>query len=96
MSRLWIKVMKRHRIDRQGEAPCAWGDQKRVLTEVSKDMDLPAPMWLGKHEMEFEQHGKTAFLPDHFVEDVDFDKLEVEFLDDAGKKKKSRDPRNEF
>lgn len=96
MSRLWVKVIKRHRIDRHEAMPCAWGEHMAALRELSKGMDLPEPMWLSKHEKEFEQYGKTSFLPDHFVESVDFERLEVEFLDDTDKKKTSRDPRNAF
>ena len=30
------------------------------------------------------------------MEDVPFQKLEIEYLDDTGKKRKSNDPRNQF
>lgn len=30
------------------------------------------------------------------MEDVAFDKLEIEFLDDENKKRRSQDPRNQF
>ena len=45
---------------------------------------------------EFEQFRHTAFTADHFVEDISFDRMEVEFLEDDGKKRKSDDPRNDF
>ncbi len=96
MSRLWVKVMKRHRIDRQETAPCAWGVERDVLMEVCKRMDLAYPIWLGKHAQEFEQYGKTSFSKGDFVEDVDFEKLEIEYLDDTDTKKRSKDPRNDF
>ncbi len=96
MSRLWVKVMMRHRIDRQQAGPCAWGDQQAALREILNEMDIPMPMWLGKHDNEFEQYRRTAFLPEHFVEDVDFERLEVDYLDDTDKKRKSGDPRNQF
>lgn len=96
MSRLWVKVMKKHRIDRQETAQCAWGEERAALTEVCKQMDLAYPIWLTKHGQEFEQYGKTSFLKVDFVEDVDFEKLEIEYLDDTDKKKRSRDPRNDF
>lgn len=96
MSRLWVKVIKKHRIDRHHAAPCAWGDEHDVLMDMLKDMDLPTPMWLQKNEQEFQQYAKTSFLPDNFVEDVEFQKLEVDFLDDTDQKKRSSDPRNDF
>ena len=35
-------------------------------------------------------------LREHFIEEVPFDKLEIEFLDDTGEKRRSKDPRNDF
>ena len=96
MSRLWVKVIRKNRIDTDLAVPCQWGDQHEVLREALQEMDLPVPMWLGKHEVEFEQYRKTSFLPDHFVEDVDFQRLEADFLEDTDVKRKSRDPRNDF
>ena len=96
MSRIWVKVIKKNRIDRQQEAACAWGDEREVLAEVAKRMDLPNPIWLSKHANEFETYRRTAFLPDHFIEEVDFQRLELDFLDDTDTKRRSRDPRNDF
>jgi len=96
MSRLWVKVIKRHRIAAQEAAPCAWEDHKGVLVELCKRFDAPAPIWLSKHEREFDEFRRTAFSKDHFIEDVPFDSLEVEFLADDGVRRKSDDPRNQF
>ena len=96
MSRLWGRMIKKHKISAQAEIPCAWGEEKQALVEMCKRFDIPAPIWLGKHEREFEEFRHTAFARDHFVEDVPFDRLEIEFLDDNTKKRKSDDPRNAF
>ena len=94
MSRLWVKVIAKNRIERHEAAPCAWDERRDALTGIVRRMDLPVPMWLAVHDKEFERYGKTAFLPDHFVEPVEFQRLEIEFLDDADAAKRSRDPRN--
>ena len=96
MSRLWARVIKKHKTVQSETAPCAWGEEKEALTELCKQMDLPGPIWLSKHEGEFERFRHTAFLPEHFIEEVSFDKLEIEYLEDDGKKRKSNDPRNAF
>ena len=96
MSRLWVRVISEHRIRCQETAPCAWGGERAALEEILKVLDLPNPMWLGKHEREYESFRRTSFLPEHFVEPIDFDRLEIEYLDDTGKKRKSQDPRNAF
>lgn len=58
--------------------------------------DIARPLWLDKHLKEWARFQRTAFLPEHFVEDVRFDRLEIEFLPDDGKVRKSQDPRNAF
>lgn len=96
MSRLWARVIRDHRIQRQDTISCAWGDTNEALTQLCKDFDIPRPIWLDKHEREYQSFRRTAFTREHFMEEVDFDRLEIEYLDDTGKKRKSRDPRNEF
>ena len=68
----------------------------KALTQLCHEFDIPCPLWLRKHENEFEAFRHTAFLPEHFMEEVPFQKLEIEYLDDEGKKRKSNDPRNQF
>jgi len=96
MSRLWVRIIKKHKIAVQEAAPCDWADHKRVLVELCKQFDAPAPMWLNKHEREFDEFRRTSFSKDHFVEDVPFDSMEIEYLADDGKRRKSDDPRNQF
>lgn len=36
----------------------------------------------------------TAFTADHFVEEIHFERMEIEFIDDV--RRKSGDPRNDF
>jgi hypothetical protein len=40
--------------------------------------------------------GQTRFLPDAFLDSVDFDRMEIEYIDPDAKKKRSKDPRNAF
>ena len=96
MSRLWTRVIRNHRIVQQATAPCAWGEEEPVLVELCREFDIPCPIWLNKHRREFEGFRRTAFLPEHFMEEISFDKLEIEFLDDENKKRRSNDPRNQF
>lgn len=96
MSRLWMRVVSRHKVVKQLEAPCALGEVMDVMTDLCREADLPRPMWLSKHEAEFDEFRHTSFSKDHFVEDVTFDRLEIEFLDDTDTARSSRDPRNDF
>ena len=96
MSRLWIRLIRRHRIASQQTVDCAWGEQHEALREACREMDVPAPIWLGKNENEFEQFRRTAFNGDSFMVMVGFDRMEIEFLDDEDRRRKSADPRNDF
>lgn len=96
MARLWARIIVKHRIDRQATAPCTPDGAVDALIELCRDFDIPSPIWLNKHEREFEAFRHTAFLPEHFMEEVEFQKLEIEYLEDDGKKRRSRDPRNQF
>ena len=96
MSRLWIRLVRHHRIAKQETVDCPWGDQREALREACHEMDVPAPIWLNKNEKEFEQFHHTAFTADSFVETIPFDRMEIEFLDDTDKKRRSSDPRNAF
>ncbi|MGI6173605.1 MAG: hypothetical protein ACOYI8_06840 [Christensenellales bacterium] len=96
MSRLYVKVIRRQRIERHETIPCGAGEEKEKLAELLREMDIPVPMWLEKHEKEYAQFRRTWFLGEHFIEDVSFDKLEIEFLPDDGVTRRSRDPRNDF
>ena len=80
MARLWARIIVKHRIARQMTAPCVFENPQEALTEICRELDIPCPLWLNKHEREFEDFRHTAFLPEHFMEEVPFQKLEIEFL----------------
>ena len=90
MSRLWARIIKDHRIDSQDTRPCEWGGEADALTELCKSFDIPRPIWLPKHEREYASFRRTAFLPEHFVEEVDFDYMEVSYIFPEDEKKQAR------
>ena len=96
MSRIWVKVMKRQKIQRDKAVPCTRDEIDECLHDVCKDFDIPSPMWLSKQRDEFEQFGITDFSGDNFFEPITFDKLVVQYLPDDGVTRKSKDPRNDF
>ena len=93
---VWVRVIKRGRIAQQETEPCDHEGVEEALEAALYRMDLPKPLWLQKHQREWDEFGLTRFLPDDFLESVDFQRLEIEFIDPDAKKKKSRDYRNEF
>ncbi len=93
MIQLWARIIHKHRIARS-ETIEMRGDLTETLGELCMRMDIPRPLFLGKHEREWAQFQQTAFTKEHFVESVPFDRLEIEQFDSEAKKKKSQDPRN--
>ena len=94
MSRIWVRLMKRQRIAVQNTISCPRGGEKDALIELCREMDVPAPIWLPKNEREYEKFRRTAFTRDNFVESLSYDRMEIEFLDDAERSRSNGDPRN--
>ena len=44
--------------------------------------DLGKPIWLDANIGDFKRHRKTRFLQDSFVEQVDFDYLEIQIIEE--------------
>ncbi len=94
---LWLRTIRHHRMDRQHVEPLDFGaDPQEALEAACRKLDISRPLWLDKHTRDWEAFGQTRFLPDDFLESVDFERLEIEFIDPDAKKKKSKDPRNAF
>ena len=53
--RLWVRLMKRHRVERDAIAPCTRDDPEAALRELLPRLDLSQPMWLPRHRADWEQ-----------------------------------------
>ena len=94
---LWLRTIRHQRMDRQHVAPCSRTDDPQdALEEACRALDIARPIWLDKHTREWEEFGQTRFLPADFLESVDFQRMEIEFIDPDAKKKRSTDPPNAF
>ncbi len=91
---LWVRTIRHHRMDKQIVEPCTRDDPQDALGEACRKLDIARPLWLDKNQREWEDFGQTRFLPDAFVESVEFDRLEIEYIDPDAPKRRSRDPRN--
>lgn len=80
-SGIWVRLMKKNHIQRDMVAPCRAEEWQEALDTACHDMDVPRPMVLPRHERDWEEFTQARFLPEHFVESVDFDRMEVEFID---------------
>ena len=91
---LWVRTVRHNRMDKQVVEPCTRRDPQNALDEACRKLDISKPLWLDKNQREWDDFGQTRFLPDSFMESVNFDRLEIEYIDPDAPKKRSRDPRN--
>ena len=54
-----------------------------ALGEVCVRFDLARPIWLDTNIAEFKSTAKTRFRRDSFVEDIDFDYLEIQIIEEG-------------
>ena len=85
--RLWVRLMKRHRVERDALIECYHEDVEEALRDLLPTLDLSQPMWLPRHQQDWEEYSLTRFRPEHFVESVDFDYMEVSYIFPEDKKK---------
>ena len=55
---------------------------KHALDEMCYAFDLSKPIWLDSNVREFQRHAKTRFRQDSFVDEVDFDFLEFQVIEE--------------
>ena len=95
-SALWLRVISHHRIAAQDTEPCTREEPEAAIAEICRRLDLPKPLWMDKNRREWQDFGQTRFLPDAFFEHVQFERLEIEFMDAEAPSRRSKDPRNAF
>lgn len=84
---IWVRLMRKTRIDQDTTVECTMDHWQEALEEACHKLDVPRPLMLPRHERDWEQFSQARFLKEHFMEDVAFDRMEVEFIDPDKKKK---------
>lgn len=86
MFRIWAKIFKdTHLI--ADMVVCDSSELNRTkkifnaLDKVCNDFDLSVPIWLDKNIKDFKRNSKTRFTKDNFVEQIDFDYLELHVIE---------------
>ncbi len=85
--KIWFKLMKHNHMlqDRTVEDVSEETRTHKVLAaleEACYAFDLAQPIWLDANISEFRRHAKTKFRQDSFIEDIEFDYLEVQVLEE--------------
>lgn len=53
-----------------------------AITKACSAFDLGQPIWLESSIKDFQKHGKVRFNQDNFVEQIDFDYLEMQVIEE--------------
>ena len=87
MFRVWGKLVKDNRMLKDLTV-CDDSQDTRThkvlhaLDEICYAFDLSKPIWLDSNVREFQRHAKTRFRQDSFVDEVDFDFLEFQVIEE--------------
>lgn len=87
MFRLWGKLWKDNRLIRDTVIGDNSDDTRthkifRALDQICYEFDLSKPIWLDATVSEFKRHSKARFHQDNFIDDIDFDYLEIQVIEE--------------
>lgn len=54
----------------------------QALTDICYEFDLGEPIWLESNVHDFQRHSKTRFFQDNFIEQIEFDFLEIQIIEE--------------
>ncbi len=87
MFRLWGKIWKDNRMVCDTVIEEESDDTRthkifRALEEICHEFDLSKPIWLDSTVADFKKRSKTRFYKDSFIDEIDFDYLEIQILEE--------------
>ncbi|MBQ1173231.1 MAG: hypothetical protein IIX48_11630 [Lachnospiraceae bacterium] len=87
MFRLWGKIWKDNHLLQDMVFEDDSNDTRthkifRGLEKICYDFDLSNPIWLEKTIAEFKRHDKARFYQDNFIEEIPFDYLEIQVIEE--------------
>lgn len=92
--KLWARQIRKNKMVADMVTSCDKTNWQEALAVCCRQMDIGVPMVLGRHVQDWDSFSQTRFLPEHFMETVKFDRLEVEYFDPDDKANKQ--PRQEI
>lgn len=87
MFRLWAKEFKDNRMIKDTVIEDVRSETRThkvfdALEEVCLTFDLGKPIWLEATVSDFKRHSKARFSQDNFIEEIDFDYLEIHVIEE--------------
>ena len=85
--RIWGKIWKDNHLVRDAVITDESDDTRthkifHALDELCLTFDLGKPIWLDATIREFKRHSKACFYQDSFIEEIEFDYLEIQVLEE--------------
>lgn len=86
--RIWGKIMKDNRLVKDEVVEIYdYGMSRtkkvyRALEEMCYRFDLAKPIWLDVNKDDFIRHARTKFTKDNFIEDIEFDFLDFQVIEE--------------
>ncbi len=86
MFKLWGKIVKKNNIvqtrvlEMNLEGLSAEEMLFKGIEDLCNHFDIANPMWMRDNELEMNQINKTRFRAQHFIEEIDFDYFEIEYI----------------
>ena len=86
--RIWVKVFDDNAHMLNSETIEDYSEETRThkvfqaLQEACNRLDLGKPIWLDSNIAEFKRLAKTRFYQDNFVEEIEFDYLELHVIEE--------------
>ncbi len=87
MFRLWAKIYSNNRLIKDITIEDDSNETRthkifNGLEQISYAFDLSKPIWLESNINEFKRHSKVRFSKDSFVDEIDFDFLEIQVIEE--------------
>lgn len=81
--KVYGSIVKNTQVIKRASSTCDTTDASEALMEcleqIYKELDVAEPVWVKKHAIDLARYKRTRFLPDDFLETVDFDSLVIEY-----------------
>ena len=85
--RIWFKIFQDNHLLKDSVITNDSSDTRthkifQALEDICYEFDLGRPIWLDSTIEEFKRLGKARFYQDNFVEQIDFDFLEIHVIEE--------------
>lgn len=85
--RIWFKIFENTHLIKDETIEDYEDDTRthKIFNAIEKAcevFDLSKPIWLDANVREFKQRAKTRFTKDNFIEEIEFDYLEIQVLEE--------------